>query len=64
MIDHDRAIGTLEERSIQQGKDIAEIKSDVKTLLAFKWKVAGGAAVLSVFLTAVAELAHIAFLNK
>lgn len=49
-------LGELKAFRDQTQKDLAEIKSDVKELKQFKWRVAGGAAVLSVILAAVIEI--------
>lgn len=54
-----RSIGKLEGHMEAVKKDVAEIKSDVKALNQFKWRVAGGAAALSIFLTAAIELIHL-----
>lgn len=36
--------------------DVDEVKADVKKLLAFKWQIFGGFAVLSVVVTAIIQL--------
>lgn len=58
MNDTERVIGKLEEFKEWVMRDLHEIKSDVKALNQFKWRVAGGAAVLSVLLTVVIEVFH------
>ncbi len=49
-------LGELKAFRHQTEKDLSEIKKDIKSLQQFKWRVAGGAAVLSVLLAAVIEL--------
>jgi hypothetical protein len=44
----DRILGKVEEGIEWLKEEIKEIKTDVKALNQFKWKVAGGAVVLSV----------------
>ena len=36
--------------------DIREMKSDIKTLLAFKWQILGGSAVISVLVSIVFQI--------
>lgn len=48
-------LGELKAFRDQTQRDLAEIKSDIKSLQQFKWRVAGGAAVLSIIMTAVIE---------
>ena len=52
----DRAFGRLEGKVDAIHADLADIKKDVKALQNFKWRVAGGAAVLSFILTSAIEL--------
>ena len=53
MQDTERVIGRLEEFRSWTQKELAEIKTDVKALNQFQWRVAGGAGVLSVIISAV-----------
>lgn len=55
----DRVLGRLQEFKEQTLKELTEIKKDVKALQKFKWRVAGGAAVLSFLLTGFIELMNI-----
>lgn len=58
MNDTERVIGKLEEFKEWAKAELTEIKSDVKALNQFKWRVAGGAAMLSIVLTALVEIFH------
>lgn len=40
-------------------KDIDEIKDDVKHLSEWKWKIAGGVTVVSVFVTVIVNILHV-----
>lgn len=60
-----RLLGRLEEfrcsarKEFQDLKDeIHELRAEVKALNQFKWRVAGGAGVLSVFMVVLIELVH------
>lgn len=48
----------LSEFKTEIKQDLAEVKIDVKLLNQFKWRVAGGAAILSLILTGVVEIFH------
>lgn len=37
-------------------QDIQEMKSDIKTLLAFKWQILGGSAVISILVSIVFQI--------
>lgn len=50
-----RSIGKLENMMSVVVNDVKEIKEDVKSLNNFKWRMAGGAAVLSILLTIAVE---------
>lgn len=56
MNEGDRIIGRLEGKLDLVIEDVREVKNDVKALNQFKWRMAGGAAILSIILTAVIEL--------
>ena len=58
MNDTERVIGKLEEFRDWAKAELTEIKSDVKALNQFKWRVAGGAGVLAVLLTILVEVFH------
>ncbi len=47
----ERVIGRLEEFKKYAEKEFHEIKSDIKLLNQFKWRIAGGAGVLSVVIS-------------
>lgn len=47
MIDLERAVGRLEGKMDGLIADVSEMKTDMKGLNSWKWKIAGGAAVLS-----------------
>lgn len=51
-----RTLGRLESKVETICTDVSEMKADVKSLQNFKWRVAGGAAVLAVVLTGAIEL--------
>ena len=58
----DRTIGVLEEQGRWNAKEIMEIKcdlkemkSDIKSLLFFRWKIFGSTAILSVLATLFVE---------
>jgi TRAP-type mannitol/chloroaromatic compound transport system substrate-binding protein len=53
------AIGRLEEGIGWLKKEVGEIKADVKALNEFKWRVAGGAALLSIMISLGVEIARI-----
>lgn len=54
----DRVLGRLQEFKDQTLRELAEIRKDVKALQKFKWRVAGGVAVLSFILTGFIEVVH------
>lgn len=67
--DIQRALGRVEGKIESLGQDLSqfklnikedltEIKVDVKLLNQFKWRVAGGAAILSCIITGIVELIH------
>lgn len=59
MGDGERMLGELLEFKRAAIRDLEEIKRGMDSLHAFKWRVAGGAAVLSVMMTGIAEAIHI-----
>lgn len=63
MNDVERLLGRLEEFKEQTLRELQEIKDDIRALQKFKWRVVGGAAVLSFILTGLIELLQI-YLKK
>lgn len=59
MDDLHRAVGKIEGAVEAMQSDLGEIKKDVKALNKFRWRVAGGAAVISVLISALVEFLHI-----
>ena len=59
MGDGERVLGELLEFKRTAIRDLDEIKRGMDSLQAFKWRVAGGAAVLSAIMTGLAEAVHI-----
>lgn len=59
MRDSERIIGELAEFKRATLEELRDIKKDLRGLQRFKWRVAGGAATLSMLLTAIAEFLHI-----
>ena len=66
MSDTERVIGELKEFKRVALKemdnlrdDLREVKKEVRMLMRFKWRVAGGSAVLMTVLTAVVEAIHV-----
>lgn len=56
MDDLSRAVGRLEGSVESIGKDVRDIKKKVDGLQHFKWKVAGGATVLSIIAGILAKM--------
>lgn len=56
MRDAERVIGRLEEFKEWASKEFTEIKAEIRSLNRFKWKIAGGAAVVSGIVAAIIEL--------
>ena len=56
MQDIQRSLGKLEGNMEAIKADVKEIKMEVKLLSQFKWRVAGGAAVLSVVVASIGSI--------
>lgn len=56
MSENDRAIGRLEEAVENLKVDVTSIKTNVETLLTWKWKMWGITAVVSIICTGLFEL--------
>jgi hypothetical protein len=50
-----RVIGRLEGMLKAVQSDVSDIKKDVKSLNSFKWKIAGGSAVVAAIISALIE---------
>lgn len=55
MSDLKEDIATLKENARWQNAEIAEIKSDVKSVLEWKWKIVGAAGVVGALASAVVQ---------
>lgn len=55
----DREVGEIKTQVRFMTQDIHEIKADVKSLLAFRWKVYGGAIVLSILMQVIFHIAEV-----
>lgn len=57
--DIERSLGRMEGKIEAISTDLTEVKADVKSLNQFRWRVAGGAAILSFVLTGIVEVIHL-----
>jgi len=60
MSDINREVGELKMQARYMTQELAEIKADVKSLLQFKWRLAGFAACAAFIATMIAEVVRAA----